>query len=112
MPTAQTVLIPLPERELKNLPVTVINWMRMLQNLAPLNEVDTSAGSYSEAVPPPGLNATTGQSAQNRELTYKKMSADANTYTLTGAADGTLTLTAQYSFFKIKSDGTRWVRSG
>jgi hypothetical protein len=111
MPTSQTVLIPLPEREL-NLPLTVANWMRMLQNLAPLNEVDTSGGSYSENVPPAGLNAATGQSAQNREITYKKMSADANTYTLNGAADGPLTLTAQFSFFKIKSDGTRWVRSG
>lgn len=111
MTTTQTIMTPPPLRDLP-LPAPMIYWLLSLQNLQPLNEVDTSAGSYAENVPEAGLNTATGQSAQNREITYKKVSGDGNTFTLNGAGDGPLTLTAANSFFKIKSDGTAWWQSG
>lgn len=82
-------------------------WFLGVQNHHPLKVIDTSAGSYTEAAPSPGVDAA-GQTNQNVEITYKKSSADGNTFTLTGVADGPQTLTAQYSHFKIKSDGTDW----
>jgi len=83
-------------------------WLFTLQNQAQLKLIDTSAGNYAEALPPAGLNSTTGQSNQNQELIYKKISADGNTFTLTGAPEGPQTLTAQYSKVRLKSDGTSW----
>ncbi len=82
--------------------------MLTLDTAQPLNLVDTSHGSFSAALPPPGANQSTGQSNQGQELIYKKVSADGNTFTLTGAAEGPQTLTAQYSSVRLQSDGTNW----
>lgn len=90
----------------------MLKWLFSVQMLMPLIAVDTSGGDYTETVPPAGLNATTGQSNQNMERTYVKSSADGHTYTLHGVEGGDLTLTAQYGFFKIKSDGTNWWKIG
>ncbi len=82
-----------------------------MQGLAPLYEVDTSKGSYTEEVPAAGV-LSSGQTGQCKEITFVKTSADGNTYTLKGVQGGNLTLTAQFSYFKIKSDGTKWWRVG
>jgi hypothetical protein len=111
MPTKQITLFPPPLRD-SELPEPIQKYLLTLQKLLPLNEVDTSAGPYAEAVPHAGLNASTGQSNQTMEITYVKTSADANVYTLTGVQLGNLTLTAQGDHFKIKSDGTNWWRVG
>jgi len=83
-------------------------WFFTLQSLLPLRIIDTSNGSYAETPPPAGLNASTGQSNQNQEITYIKASSDANVFTLSGVLGGPYTLTAQYQSLKIKSDGTNW----
>jgi hypothetical protein len=83
-------------------------WLFTLQNLIPLKIVDTTSGPSTEALPPAGLNSSTGQSAQDQEITYKKVSADANVFTITGAAEGPQTLTLQYAGIRFKSDGTNW----
>lgn len=113
MATTQTTLFPPPLRDViasiaGRLSQSFQQWFLSVQSLHPLRLVDTTAGPYSEAVPPAGLNSTTGQSNQNQEIVYKKTSADGNTFTLTGVADGSQTLTAQYSKVRIKSDGTQW----
>ena len=83
-------------------------WELETQQASPLITVDSSKGADSIPLPAAGLIGTTGQTNQNSELTYKKVSSDANAATITGAADGPQTLTAQYSFVKFKSDGTAW----
>jgi hypothetical protein len=107
MPTTQTVLFPPPLRAANTIQ-DIQNWLFSIQNLHPLRLADTTAGSYSEAVPPAGLNSATGQSNQNQQILYIKTSADANSFALTGCANGTQTLTAQFSALLIKSDGTSW----
>jgi hypothetical protein len=87
-------------------------WLFSVQNLLPLKTIDTSAGSFDETVPPAGLNAATGQSNQNMEITYVKSSSDANSYTLHGVEGGDIVISAQFAFFKIKSDGTNWWKTG
>src|SRR6267143_1749673 len=88
-------------------------WLFAIQKRLPLRKADTTTGSYSEALPPAGLtSATTGETNQNQEITYVKTSADANTFTITGAASGAVGLTLQYAFAKFKSDGTSWYRTG
>ena len=82
-------------------------WELIVQNLAPLNLVDTSGGDYAEDAPDAGVGAS-GQSAQGKEISYVKTSSDGHTFTLNGVEGGALTLTAQYSHLKIKSDGTNW----
>lgn len=117
MPTTQTVL-PNPPfgRDSTVDPRSLLAaWMTEVQNANPLREVDTTAGPYSEAPPPPGVNSTTGLSAQDQEITFVKKSNDANVFTLTGGTtfpQGPKTLTAQYDHFKIKSNGTIWYISG
>jgi hypothetical protein len=110
MPT--TPYLPQPPTQMaSNLSPTDYNWQLIVQGLAPLFEVDTSKGSYSESVPAAGVNSAnpaTGQSAQGKEIIYVKTSPDSNTYTLNGVQGGPLTLTAQYQSFRIKSDGTKW----
>lgn len=81
-----------------------------MQNLVPLNVVDTSAGPVTLALPPAGNDTTTGQSAQNREITYYKDTADGNTVTITGAKGGSVVLVAGDEFVRFKSDGTQWRR--
>lgn len=111
MPTAQTNLFPPPVRG-STVDAPIQKYLFTLQLLLPLNVVDTSAGSYAETPPPAGLNSSTGQSNQNMEITYVKSSADGNTYTLNGVEGGPYTLTAQFAFLKIKSDGTNWWKTG
>lgn len=107
MPTTTTTLFPPPLRG-ANIPETIQKWLLTMQALLQLKLVDTTAGNYSEALPPAGVNSTTGQSNQNQELVYKKISADGNTFTLTGAPEGAQTLTAQWSKVRLKSNGTSW----
>lgn len=113
MPTTSTSLFPPPLRD------TILDavgrvarpfqaWLFALQNRQQLKLVDTSTGSYSEALPSAGLNPATGQSNQDQELVYKKTSADGNTFTLTGAVDGAQTLTAQFAKVRLRSNGTSW----
>jgi hypothetical protein len=111
MPTTQ-ILPQSPTTQGSNLSQTDYLWMLVMLGLQPLYEVDTSAGSYAEDAPPAGLTGSTWQSGQCKEITYVKTSADGNTYTLNGAQGGALTLTAQYQYLKIKSDGTNWWRTG
>jgi len=111
MPTTQTQLRPVPERG-SNLPEPLLKWLFTVQNLLPMRVVDTSGGGYAETPPPAGLNSSTGQTNQNMEITYTKDSADANVFTLNGVLGGPYTLVAQYSFLKIKSDGTSWRKVG
>lgn len=91
-------------------------WLFTVQNLLPLVTVDTSAGDVPIALPPAGLNSATGQSNQNVEITYRKITIDGNTVTITGSADGSVTLTAgdgsAASRVKFKSDGTNWWITG
>jgi hypothetical protein len=115
MPTTQSVRR-LPPTRNAGLTSPMEYWEQETQQHDPLLDIDTSGGSYSETTPPAGLNSATGQTNQNQERTYVKISADGNTYTLNGLGGnfpgGPLTLTTQWQFFKIKSNGTYWRRSG
>jgi hypothetical protein len=111
MPTTQVLPQP-PTTQNSNLSQSDYLYLLILQGLSPLNLVDTSDGDYSEAAPQAGVLEAGGQSGQCRELTYVKTSSDGNTYTLTGVENGPLMLTAQFQFFKIKSDGTNWWQVG
>lgn len=118
MPTTTTVLFPPPLRDklidgFGKITRSIQNWLLSLQNQMQLKLVDTTAGNYAEATPPAGQNSATGQSNQNQEIVYKKISADGHTFTLNASASGPLpegaqTLTAQWSKFRIKSNGTNW----
>lgn len=107
MPTTTTALFD-PVLRGSSLSDPVQKYLFTLQNRLLLKIVDTSAGGYSEALPPAGLNSATGQSNQNQEIVYKKSSADGNTFQVTGAVEGTQSLTTQYSKVRFKSDGTNW----
>jgi hypothetical protein len=111
--TTQTQLFPPPTRsqavdEKGFLGIPLRQWLFTLQNLLPLIVVDTSAGNVTQALPPAGLNSSTGQSNQNMEITFLKSTADAHTVTVTGAQGGSQTLVAQFEFRRFKSDGTSW----
>lgn len=97
-------------------PTAVQKYLLTLQMLLPLITVDTTGGNVVIALPPAGLSGSTGQSNQNQEITYRKTSADGNTVTLTGSADGPVVLTAgdgsAASRVKFKSDGTSWWKVG
>ncbi len=105
----QTQLFPPPVRD-SNLPQPLQKYLFTLQMLLPLVVVDTSGGSFAQSPPPAGLNASTGQSNQNMEITYVKKSADGNTFTLNGVQFGPYVLIAQGDSLKIKSDGTNWYK--
>jgi hypothetical protein len=86
-------------------------WLFTVQNLLPLVTVNTAAGNVVIALPPAGLNNTTGESNQNSEIVYRKTSSDANTVTITGSPDGSQVLTSNVgaaSRVRFKSDGTSW----
>lgn len=102
---------PPPTTQGSALSPTDYQWMLIVQNLAPLYEVDTSAGSYAENPPAAGVSSS-GQTGQSKEITYVKTSADGNSYTLNGVKGGPYMLTMQYQFLKIKSDGTNWWKVG
>jgi hypothetical protein len=97
-----------PPSQYSNLDPQTRRWLLTLQVVKPLNLVDTSDGPVSYQLPPAGANQATGQSAQNQEIIFKKISADANVFTLNGAADGPLTLSAQNDWLGVQSDGTAW----
>jgi hypothetical protein len=87
------------------------NWLFSIQNQFPLILIDTTSGNVVQALPAAGLSATTGQSNQNQELIYRKISADANTVTINGSFDGAQVLTSNTgaaSRVRFKSDGTNW----
>ena len=114
--SSQTQLFPPPTRsaavdEKGFLAIPLRQWLFTLQYLLPLIEVDTTSGNVVET-PPPAGNASNGQSNQNMEITYVKTSADANIVTVNGVQGGPYTLTAQYQFLKIKSNGTKWWKTG
>jgi hypothetical protein len=115
MPTKQ-ILPPPPTTMGSSLSPTDYQWLLISHGLQPHNLVDTSKGDEEETPPPAGLNPATGQSAQCKEITYTKTSADGNTFTLKGVEGGPFTLTGAPgtpgSFMKIKSDGTRWWKVG
>lgn len=106
MPTTP-ILPPAPTTQGSNLSPTDYQWLLIAQGLGQLNKVDTSKGSYTEAAPAAGV-ASSGQTAQGKEIIYTKVSSDANTFTLTGVQGGPYTLVSQYDTVKIKSDGTNW----
>lgn len=110
MPTS-TFLPPPPTTQNSNLSSADHQWLLISQNLQPLYEVDTTAGDYAESPPAAGV-LSSGQTGQCREITYVKISSDGHTYTLNGVEGGPYTLTTQYSFLKIKSDGTNWWKVG
>jgi hypothetical protein len=111
--TSQTVLFVPPTRAKATddkgfLSKPYQQYLFTLQYLLPLIKVDTTSGPLTQAVPPAGLNSTTGQSNQNMEITYTKVSADGNVFTLTGVEGGPYMLVAMFDVIKIKSDGTNW----
>ena len=110
MSTTKTQLFD-PPTQYSDLEESIQKYLLTLSALMPLYEVDTTAGSYSEAPPPAGLNNATGQSNQSMEITYIKTSADGNVFTLTGVEGGPYTLTAQFQTLKIKSNATFWYKT-
>jgi len=106
MPTTP-ILPPAPTTLGSNLSPTDYQWLLIAQGLAQLNKVDTSKGSYTEAAPAPGV-ASSGQTAQGKEIVYTKVSGDGNAFTLTGVQGGPYMLSAKFDVIKIKSDGTNW----
>ena len=86
-------------------------WLLLVQLMAPMIEVDSSAGPETIHLPAPGISST-GQTAQNQELIYVKISSDANHVTIDGAASGTVTLSAQWDRARFKSNATDWIQVG
>lgn len=109
MPTTQTLPLP-PPIQGSQLTRAEQAYLSVLQAMFPLRKVDTTAGPYAESVP--SASGGTGQSNQNVEITFVKVSADANVFTLNGVEGGPVTLNAQYDHLKIKSDGSKWYRTG
>ncbi len=110
MPSVETIRR-LPPLRGSNISKQMEYWELETQGAVPLRTVDTSAGSETEALPPAGLNSATGQTNQNKEITYRKTSADGNTFTITGSIDGPQVLTTNVgagSAVRFKSDGTDW----
>ena len=110
MSTTQTQL-PQPTTVGSSLAKADYFWLLLVQQQLPLVVIDTSGGSFSQAAPDAGVGAS-GQTNQNMEITYVKSSSDANSFTLTGVEGGNIVISAQYAFFKIKSDGTNWWKVG
>ncbi len=102
-----SILYPPPLRGTK-MSVPEQHYMLSLQHLLPLYIIDTTAGNLVLALPPAGLNSSTGQSNQNQEISYIKRSTDANTATIEGAQFGAVVLFAQGDKARFKSDGTVW----
>jgi hypothetical protein len=107
MSTTETTLPP-PTTQGSNLSASDHRWLLIVQQMAPLVLIDTTTGDESIALPDPGIDASSGQTGQNKEIIYKKISADSNTASITGGAEGTQTLTMQYAGIRFKSDGTDW----
>lgn len=112
MSVKQTTLFPPPVRD-ESISDSLRGYLFSLQRKEPLVAIDTTAGSVVVALPQPGLtNSQTGQSNQNQEIAYVKISADANTVTISGAVGGNQVLTTQTpnpgSCVRFKSDATNW----
>jgi len=111
MPNQTTTIPPLTPRASEQLDRPVQYWLFQVRDHQPLTEVDTSLGPQALMLPPAGVaTLATGQNNQNQELIYIKTSADANVATITGAAQGPQTLTAQYDTLRFKSNGTTWYK--
>lgn len=116
MSVEKTTLFPPPSRG-TTLSEPELKYLFSLQARCPLNEIDTTAGPETIALPDPGLEGSeSGQSNQNQELIYIKTSADSNHATITGAVGGNQVLTAQTpaagSCVRFKSNGSVWYVSG
>lgn len=113
MKVVQTTLFPPPVRD-TSLSESLRKYFFSVQMLLPLATVDSSDGGGTITLPAPGVNpgALTGQSNQNQELIYIKVSADANPVIIHGAISGDVTLAAQWAFARFKSNATDWFRVG
>jgi hypothetical protein len=110
MSVDQSTLVP-PPSQYSNLDVASRRYLLTLQVMKPLIEVDTTGGNVTQALPAPGMNQSTGQSAQGQELIYRKISPDVNTVTITGSPDGNQVLTTNSgtgSVARFQSNGTVW----
>ena len=107
--------LPQPTKRTSQLSQTDYLWLLLVQNLLPLVTVDTSAGDVVIDLPDAGVGAS-GETNQNMEITYRKITTDGNTVTINGSADGAVVLTAgdgsAASRVKFKSDATSWWISG
>jgi hypothetical protein len=87
-------------------------WLFTVQYLLPLVTVDTSGGDVTIQLPAAGLSGSTGQSNQNMEITYRKITHDARVVIINGSADGPVILStgdkSASSRARFKSDGTSW----
>lgn len=111
MPTTQTSMRIPPLRN-SSLDTVIQQWLLADGLRSPLRAADTTNGSYSEALPSAGVTGNSGETNQNTEITFVKVSADANSFTITGAVSGPVVLAAQWNTAKFKSDGTNWYRVG
>jgi hypothetical protein len=109
MPTVQTIRRPPPIKEAQLTKVMEF-WELETQGQSPLFEEDTTAGPIVETLPFPGANQATGQTNQNAEYSYIKISADAHTVTINGGASGPVVLTALNQVARFKSNGNLWRR--
>jgi hypothetical protein len=109
MPVIQTQLVPFTVRD-SNMSQTDSRYLLTLQAANPFMAVDTSAGSEEYQLPPAGTQASTGQSYQNVELVFRKVSTDSNAFTILGSADGPLILSTPgpSAVIRVKSNGTQW----
>lgn len=112
----QVQLFPPPTRtnvadEKGFLSIPLRQWLFSVQYLLPIVTVDTRGGAAVIALPSAG-NLANGQSNQNMELIYRKISTDTNRVTITGSADGPIILTtgdaSATSRARFKSDGISW----
>ena len=108
--STQTQLPPPPLRD-STLSKSEQLYLAMLQYQILRIDVDTTSGPVTIALPSAGQTGNTGQTNQNQELIYCKVSSDGNAVTITGAASGTATLSAQWNTARFKSNGTNWVKS-
>lgn len=107
--STQTVL-PQPTLRGSSLSTTDYKWLLLAQSHLPLVTVDTTHGDVVMALPGAGVEAS-GQTNQNVEIIYRKISSDAHIVTITGSEDGPQTLTTKEgatSRVRFKSDGTNW----
>lgn len=97
--------------EPKNVPREVLPYLFTLQRRQPLFDIDTTSGPETFALPAAGEQLSPGQSNVNAEYTICKTSADVNTVTITGGANGDVVLTTNSgagSVARFKSNGTVW----
>ena len=112
MSVKKVYLYPPPVRD-STLSKSEQRYLFSLQQLLPILVGDTSAAPEVFALPNAGLdNSATGQSNQDAEWIFVKGTADANSFSITGAVAGTIVLSSQYDFARFKSDGINWYLVG